>query len=353
MRKVDLSFSQGEPLPASKVNALVGSTAEISEGATYEHSPEGAHINPRFETACALIAFDASKNEWGFVFQDRFESVQTGGGGQRALLTLSDEVGDPVHPFYSIGVIAYDHSGMEIPYRVSSGRVQVAPPSGTTEVFVTVLMLRSRVSLPDGIQPSNALWHNLQEGGVGEVVSAEMLQGVVDVQHAAVDSLLEDHRLDWRGLPEHNDLRWAKAVALLEILPLDDTRPVDEVPTRLHFSVGFSEPPKVVGGRRQISFPGNPVQGWFVDWKISQVGPQAAAVGWGVRSLNTPLLDTPRFLDHGPWAGGHSGEYMRVDDEGRASYFLGQYDYETVGEDQVRVVSAHLRNIQFLTLMIR
>lgn len=347
MRKVDLSFSQGEPLPASKVNALVGSTAEILEGATYEHSPEGAHINPRFETACALIAFDASKNEWGFVFQDRFESVQTGGGGQRALLTLSAEVGDPVHPFYSVGAIAYDDDGMEVPYRASGGSIQVAPPSNRSEVFVTVLMRRSRVSLPDGIQPSKALWHNLQEGGVGEVVSAEMLQGVVDVQHAAVDSLLEDHRLDWRGLPEHNDLRWAKAVALLEILPLDDTRPVDEVPTRLHFSVGFSEPPKVVGGRRYISSgSSNPVSGWFVDWKISQAGPQAAAVGWGVRSLHTPLSSAPRFFDHGIWRFG-------PDEEGRASYFLGSYDYETVGEDQVRVVSEHLRNIQFLTLMIR
>lgn len=196
------------------------------------------------------------------------------------------------------------------------------------------------------------LRHRLQEGGLGEVVAAEMLQGVVDLQHAAVDHLEADHAMDWRGLPEHTDLRWAKAVALLEILPIAGDRPIDEVPTRLHFSTGFSEPPRVVGSSRQVSPPANPVRGWFVDWKTATPGPQSAMVGWRLRSLSVPM-DTPRFFDHGSVAGGHSGQARRADDDGRGTYFLGEYGFETIGEHQIRVLSAHLRNIHTLAILIR
>src|SRR5690606_4530758 len=103
------------------------------------------------------------------------------------------------------------------------------------------------------------IWHKLVTGGVGEVVPAEILQGVVQAQHDAVDLLAGDHVLDWRGLPVHAGLRWPVAVAKIEIR--DISYSLDEVDQRLLFSEGFEDPPQIRGAVRPITVGGNPIRG--------------------------------------------------------------------------------------------
>lgn len=194
------------------------------------------------------------------------------------------------------------------------------------------------------------LWHKLQGGGIGEVVAAEMLQGAVDVQHEAVDLLEADHAIDWRGLPVHEGLRWARAVALLEILPLDDTRPMDEVPTRLHFAYGFKEPPAVRGATRSVYLNENRVSGWFCEWKLAEPGLHSVMAGYRVRNSSI-ALGTPLVVDLATVPGGT--DVRREDDEGRGQIFLGIYDRLQLGEHEYRVVSDKLRNIHSITLLIR
>lgn len=146
MRKLELSFSQGEPLPASKVNSLVGSTAEISEGATHEHSPEGVHISPRFEVAMGVLEFDSNANEWVLSFGDRIEPFQTYPNGMVECV-MSTEAGAPMQGSRAYGVIAYDNSGEEVPYQpagIDSDGVHfgILPSPGVTMLFITAIARR-------------------------------------------------------------------------------------------------------------------------------------------------------------------------------------------------------------------
>src|SRR5690606_40016109 len=177
------------------------------------------------------------------------------------------------------------------------------------------------------------IWHKLVTGGVGEVVPAEILQGVVQAQHDAVDLLAGDHAIDWRGLPVHDDLRWPKAAAKIQILDeFRDSGSIDEVEQRILFAEGFSEPPKIKGAQREIPWGGYTLRGWWVDWKLNSAG--RAMIGFEVKDLSVPLT-SPLLIDLDAW---------RVDDEGRGQAFLGRYDWVQVGEDEIEyMLSDHLK----------
>jgi len=192
--------------------------------------------------------------------------------------------------------------------------------------------------------------HRLQEGGLGEVVAAEMMQGVADAQRAAVAHLQADHTPDWVGRPEHDDPRWARAVAHIEIMELDDSRPISEVPIRIHFSHGFAEPPKITGGERPLHPGSNPTSGWFMDWKLTEPGPQSAMLGYRVRSSGV-ALPSPRVVCD---VGAHPGsDIRRADDDGRGWACIGAYTTVIDGEQEHKVVGDELRNISYITLLIR
>ena len=192
------------------------------------------------------------------------------------------------------------------------------------------------------------IWHKLVTGGVGEVVPAEILQGVVQAQHDAVDLLAGDHALDWRGLPVHDDLRWAKAVAKIQIIEeFRDSGSIDEVEQRLLFAVGFEDPPRIRGAIRPITVGGNPIRGWWLEWKVSDRS--RAMVGVEVYDLSVPF-DRPRIFDLGAMPG---TDTRRIDDEGRGMAFLGQYQEITIGENKDFILSDHLRNLRSVTLLVR
>ena len=191
------------------------------------------------------------------------------------------------------------------------------------------------------------IWHKLVTGGVGEVVPAEILQGVVQAQHDAVDLLAGDHALDWRGLPMHDDLRWPKAAAKIQILDeFRDSGSIDEVEQRILFAEGFSEPPKIKGAQREIPWGGYTLRGWWVDWKLNSAG--RAMIGFEVKDLSVPLA-TPRLIDLGATPG---HDARRADDEGRGQAFLGSY-LLLPDEEGEYILSDHLKNISAITILIR
>lgn len=195
------------------------------------------------------------------------------------------------------------------------------------------------------------LWHRLQEGGLGEVVAAEMLQGVVDFQHAAVDAILKDHSLDWRGLPEHAGLRWARASAFIEILEGDLQTPLDEPRTRVHFAKGFAEPPRIRGGKRTIH--GTSYLGWWLNWKLDEPGRQYIHAGYALRRGGVGLPSVMFVQDLAAGGASSDDELRNADDEGRGRIFLGRYESFQVEEDVAYRLSPELQNIRAVSLLIR
>lgn len=144
MRPTHLEFLPGEPLPAGKVNGLVGATVEVTEAATHEHSPDGLHIHIRFEMAMAVFA--RGKEGWSVEFGDRIGYLAPGGGGQVCTLDTSDA--QPLHPLMGVGVIAYNEHGDEVPCSApvietpKEYHFGMYPPAGTDWIFVVAIARR-------------------------------------------------------------------------------------------------------------------------------------------------------------------------------------------------------------------
>lgn len=114
---------------------------------------------------------------------------------------------------------------------------------------------------------SGDIKHRLIEGGIGDVVPAEMYQGVADFQRSTVGHLALEHDLDWRGVPIHKSMRWFSAVAHIEITE-GPTMWENQPKTRLLFSYGFKEPPSIKSETRTVL--GLAMRGWWVDWKAEE-----------------------------------------------------------------------------------
>lgn len=199
------------------------------------------------------------------------------------------------------------------------------------------------------------LWHKLQEGGLGEVVAAEMLQGVADFHRDAVAFVKKDHQEDWRGLPQHADLRWNRAVAVLDIFPNEDDdykgSYIDNAETRIKFAVGFDEPPRVRGAQRVIDT--GTYKGWWLEWKLFQPGPQAVWAGYRLWSTAVPFSDEVFVQDLAAGGADYDEEIRRRDDEGRGRIFLGRYDTFNVEEETAYRLTPHLKNLRTITLIIK
>lgn len=140
MRKATVSFVAGEPLPAAKVDALVGSTAEVSEAATREHSPEGIHSHMRFEFAMGVLAL--SGGAWKLEFGDRI-SVFANYPSGHVEIAIDHSDAPVISASSTVGLIAYTEDGVEVPY---SGFVHekdincvLYPPSGADMIFVIAI----------------------------------------------------------------------------------------------------------------------------------------------------------------------------------------------------------------------
>lgn len=140
MRKATVSFGQGDPLPAAKVNALVGSTAEVSEAAIREHSPEGLHLDPRLEFAMAVLA--KSGSSWSTEFGDRVSVSSVHPSGNIEIL-IDFEDTEPLSEL-TVGLIAYTDMGEEVPYdklslSLPKATTNIRPPANANMIFVTVV----------------------------------------------------------------------------------------------------------------------------------------------------------------------------------------------------------------------
>src|SRR5690606_26866085 len=126
--------------PAGKVNSLVGSTAEVAEAAIREHSPEGLHLNPRFEFAIAVLVKSASR--WSTEFGDRV-SISTVHPSGAIEIAIDFEDMEPLSDL-AVGVIAYADTGEEVPSEKISSELtkattRIKPPANANMIFVTAV----------------------------------------------------------------------------------------------------------------------------------------------------------------------------------------------------------------------
>lgn len=141
MRRATVSFDAGEPLPAAKVNSLVGSTAETSEAATREHSLDGVHSHVRFEFAMGVIALDG--RAWKLEFGDRI-SVFANLLGGHVEIAIDDSDAPVISTSGGVGMIAHTEDGVEVPYgsfvREKDGvHCVIYPPSGAEMIFLVAV----------------------------------------------------------------------------------------------------------------------------------------------------------------------------------------------------------------------
>lgn len=183
--------------------------------------------------------------------------------------------------------------------------------------------------------------HRLVEGGMGEVLPAELYQQVADLQRGAVDHLSRDHSLDWRGIPRHEGRRWARAVARVR-LPVGDRRDPMAQPGdrgKVLFASGFAEPPRV--SLRNRTAPTStllPLHGWWLEWKLPTRDPQG--ILWGVEVRDRTIRPWPLMnaVDFG---------------DGEGALFLGGFTVATQGEDEYPELSDELLNLSHVSLVIR
>lgn len=118
---------------------------------------------------------------------------------------------------------------------------------------------------PGGSTLDSYVRHRLVEGGLGDVIPVEVYQGIADFQRSTVDHLDVDHDRDWRtvGVPNHESMRWFKAVSYFEVIPATER---DESPSvRTYFAHGFKKAPEIrFGTRGQGSIPS-----WWVEWEAN------------------------------------------------------------------------------------
>lgn len=193
------------------------------------------------------------------------------------------------------------------------------------------------------------LWHRLYQSGIGDVVPAELLQHAVLTQHAAVDLLRGDHEIDWQGFPVHRGLRWMRAVAKLEIV----TRSVHEVDARVLFAYGFAEAPKIEVSGSKIPWSGIPagvpLRGWWLTWRLEEIGPQAVALGF---ETNGPVFPRNLLVFDAGLVNTNSNDRDK-DRDGRGIAFLDWFDLREVGEDVSEQLSAFMLALKSITIAVR
>jgi len=126
MRKSIEQFVAGEPLPAAKINSLVGSSEEVAIAAAREHNRSGLHIHMRFEFAIGVFVFDGS---WALEFGDRMSLLSAGADWIEVAIDLSDAA--LVAPT-TIGLIATTDWGEECVYDTPS----VSGRTVTTKIYL-------------------------------------------------------------------------------------------------------------------------------------------------------------------------------------------------------------------------
>jgi len=127
MRKSIEQFVAGEPLPAAKINSLVGSSEEVAIAASREHNRSGLHLHMRFEFAIGVFVLRAGS--WALEFGDRMSILSAGADWIEVEIDLSDAA--LVAPT-TIGLIATTDWGEECVYDTPS----VSGRTVTTKIYL-------------------------------------------------------------------------------------------------------------------------------------------------------------------------------------------------------------------------
>jgi len=127
MRKSIEQFVAGEPLPAAKINSLVGSSEEVAIAASKEHNRSGLHLHMRFEFAIGV--FVPRDGSWALEFGDRMSLLSAGSDWIEVAIDLSDA---PLVAPTTIGLIATTDRGDECVYDTPS----VSGRTITTKIYL-------------------------------------------------------------------------------------------------------------------------------------------------------------------------------------------------------------------------
>lgn len=142
MRKNNINFQPGEPLPAAKHNGLVFAAEEQVTAFAGEHDPAGRHLHVRFEFAACLAAWTGAI--WEIVFGDRASIVTI---SRSSMLVRISDPDEEVLDHNALGVIAMDSDGYVIPWTTSNRVgtfVQFTLDARDTSQEVSVIVLARR-----------------------------------------------------------------------------------------------------------------------------------------------------------------------------------------------------------------
>lgn len=265
-------------MPRWDANGALLSDAEILSGQLYEHDLKSYQGNLFQASAVSFgrvrVSLDIPLPSQYFILPGNspqpFPYEDAGGPGVGRRVFHVDRINDDVFEI-DIGVIG----GGLVPGR--TGRIR-SP--------VTLRIYGAARPVSAGGPLSDYVRHRLVEGGLGEVVPADMYQAVADFQRAAVDHLSLDHHREWNGIPGHRGMRWFKAVSSFEVVSGDSQRNV-EPELRYHFSYGFRKAPSIRAEARFIY--GMSFHAWWMDWQALDDSASGFLVG----------LRTHTPFDHG------------------------------------------------------
>lgn len=139
-------------------------------------------------------------------------------------------------------------------------------------------------------------WLRLFRGPLGESHAADLLQHFADTHNNGHETFIQDHLVSSIG-PEHIGVRWARAVACLDV-SLIPIRKLTEPGASgdLLWQSGFKVPPHI---SKQPDAIKNGAEGWWLNWELNFEGSdnprQDILIGYEMRNsaAGGPTIEGP------------------------------------------------------------
>ncbi len=137
----------------------------------------------------------------------------------------------------------------------------------------------------------------LVEGGTGEVIPVELLNGTVAYHNSALDHLKAHHTADFRGIYSHKGLNFASASACFDFGPDGPNVHMRPPFGGLLWAEGFKEAPRMT--MEPVVSPSSygPKPGWFLHWEMESKEPMTVTIGVALANDVTSGHDGVWHLD--------------------------------------------------------